>query len=81
MGVIVLDTDLVSFLFKGDSRAAAYLPYLEERTWAVSFMTVAELDRWTIQRQWGSRRISELKAFLADFAVAYSNCDLCRNGQ
>jgi hypothetical protein len=30
---IVLDTDVVSFLFKADSRAQLYLPYLDNRQW------------------------------------------------
>jgi len=31
MTPIVLDTDVVSFLFKNDSRAQAYLPHLRDR--------------------------------------------------
>ncbi len=31
MKPIVLDTDVVSFFFKSDSRAQAYLPQLQDR--------------------------------------------------
>jgi hypothetical protein len=40
MKPIVLDTDVVSFLFKADTRAQIYLPQLQDRQWLISFMTV-----------------------------------------
>ncbi len=43
METVLLDTDVVSFLLKGDSRAEAYVPHLQDRRLALSFMTVAEL--------------------------------------
>jgi hypothetical protein len=33
MTPIVLDTDVVSFLFKADNRAQLYLPHLNNRRW------------------------------------------------
>jgi len=39
MKPIVVDTDVVSFLFKNDSRAQSYLPHLYDRQWFISFMT------------------------------------------
>jgi tRNA(fMet)-specific endonuclease VapC len=47
---MVVDTDVVSFLFKRDSRADRYRPYMTGRLLVVSFMTVAELDRWALAR-------------------------------
>lgn len=49
---VVVDTDVVSYLFKGDSRAEAYRPHLTGNLLVVSFMTVAELDRWALERDW-----------------------------
>ena len=43
MNTVLLDTNIVSFLLKGDSRIEAYLPFLEQKQLAISFMTVAEL--------------------------------------
>jgi tRNA(fMet)-specific endonuclease VapC len=48
MKPVVLDTDVVSFLFKNDSRAQAYLPHLRDRQWVISFMTEAELEQWAL---------------------------------
>lgn len=39
MKTVVLDTDLVSFLFKGDTRGDWYKPYLEGSILVISFMT------------------------------------------
>jgi hypothetical protein len=41
MKPIVLDTDVVSFLFKGDTRAQIFLPHLENRQWLVSLARFA----------------------------------------
>jgi predicted nucleic acid-binding protein len=43
---VVMDTDVWSFVFKGDTRAQRYLPYLADKTVCVSFQTVAELYQW-----------------------------------
>ncbi|MCG8349192.1 MAG: hypothetical protein MI924_15600 [Chloroflexales bacterium] len=43
MSTVLLDTNIVSYLFKRDSRAALYAPHLLDRELAVSLMTVAEL--------------------------------------
>jgi predicted nucleic acid-binding protein len=48
----VVDTDVVSYLLQGDTRAARFRPYLIDRLLAISFMTVAELDRWALHRPW-----------------------------
>jgi len=53
MKPIVLDTDVVSFLFKADTRAQVYLPQLQDRQWFISFMTEAELEQWALLAQAG----------------------------
>jgi hypothetical protein len=45
----VVDTDVVSFIFKNHSIAMEYLPDLIDRVPIGSFMTVAELDRWALE--------------------------------
>jgi predicted nucleic acid-binding protein len=46
----VIDTDVVSFLLKGDMRAELYRPHLTSPPFVLSFMTVAELRSWAKQR-------------------------------
>ena len=55
MTTVVLDTDVVSFLFKNDSRAERYLPHLRDRKWLISFMTEAELEQWALLSNWQSK--------------------------
>jgi hypothetical protein len=43
-------------LFKGDTRALAYRPHISGRLLGISFMTLAELDRWPLERNWGQGR-------------------------
>ncbi len=45
----VVDTDVVSFLFKRDSRAELYRRHLTGALLTISFMTLAELERWTLE--------------------------------
>jgi tRNA(fMet)-specific endonuclease VapC len=76
MRPIVLDTDVMSFLFKGDSRAQAYLPYLQDRQWLISFMTEAELEQWALLANWGAKRVEWLRLFLGRCAIVPSSRDL-----
>jgi hypothetical protein len=52
MTPVVVDADVVSFLFKNDSRAQLSLPLLKNRTLLVSFMTEAELEQWVLLAKW-----------------------------
>jgi tRNA(fMet)-specific endonuclease VapC len=56
MPTIVVDTDVVSYLFRSDSRALLYLPNLQDTVPVITFQTVAELHFWTLTRQWGAAR-------------------------
>jgi tRNA(fMet)-specific endonuclease VapC len=78
MDVILLDTDVVSFLFKGDSRARQYAPHLEGHVPAISFMTVAELFQWAAVRDWGPRRMAGLEMAFQNYTVLPFDIALCR---
>jgi predicted nucleic acid-binding protein len=75
---VVVDTDVVSFSFKRDTRAFAYKPHLNDRQLIISFMTLAELDAWVIERNWGARRKAELEEYLRPFVVEQSDREMCR---
>ena len=58
----LLDTNVFSYLLKGDdSRGALYLPDIQGRLLAVSFVTVGELYFGAYSRNWGTKRIQELE--------------------
>ena len=66
---ILVDTDAVSYLFRGDTRAEYFRPYFLHRTLAVSFMTVAELYYGAYKARWGTNRIVQLENHLRNYVV------------
>src|SRR4030095_9162573 len=76
---VVVDTDVISFIFKGQSQAAAYVPYLEGKQIVVSFMTVAELKRWALKKRWGPERITKLNQQLRQVVVYAVDLDVCQS--
>lgn len=78
MTSVVVDTDVVSYLFKGDTRAEAYRPILTGKILVVSFMTVAELDRWALEKRWGAQRSAKMEEHLRNFVVHPFDRNLCR---
>lgn len=76
---VIVDTDVVSFGFKADSRALLYEPHLDGRNLVISFMTLAELLRWALARNWGLKRRLSLERHIAQrFTVYHSDEGLCR---
>src|SRR3989442_13485793 len=71
------DTDVVSMLFKGDTRARAYRPHITGRLLGISFMTLAELERWSLERGWGPGRKLELTQHLTRYTVLPVSRELC----
>ncbi len=78
MNSVVVDTDVVSFLFKRDSRAELYKPHLTGKTLVISFMTVAELDRWPLERNWSPARRAAMEQQLRRYVVHPYDRELCR---
>ncbi len=78
MSIVLLDTNVVSFVFKGDSGAKLYAPLLQGNRLAISFMTVAELFEWAMTRKWGQPRLTRLEQTLATYLVIPVDMELCR---
>lgn len=76
MDSVLLDTDVLSYLFKQDSRSEIYKPHLDGKLGFISFMTVAELDLWAKVRNWGEKRRADLSAFLEPYTVINSDREL-----
>jgi tRNA(fMet)-specific endonuclease VapC len=74
---IVVDTDVVSFIFKGDTRGDLYALHLTDKLSVISFMTLAELERWALQHQWGAARYNGLKTHLQEYIITHSDPALC----
>src|ERR1051325_8661443 len=76
MNSVVVDTDVVSLVFKQDTRAEVYLPVLAAPDRLVSFMTEAKLERWILQAKWGPDRILRFRAYMKRFVSVPSSRDL-----
>jgi tRNA(fMet)-specific endonuclease VapC len=77
MSRLVLDTDVVSFLFKNHSIGELYEPDLTGKTLMISFMTVAELERWARQSAWSEFRRRWLRNYLERFVVVPYSRRMC----
>lgn len=77
MNDAVIDTDVVSFVFKNHPIASRYERDLTLRVAAISFMTVAELERWAAQHHWSEKRRDWLHLHVRRYTVVPSSHGLC----
>src|SRR5215204_4345018 len=75
--IVVVDTNVVSFFFKGDTRAALYRPHLDGRLQIIAAQTRAELELWTLINNWGRRRQAALYAYLKKFVFSGVDEPIC----
>ena len=75
---ILVDTDVVSYLFGNRPQAGFFRPYLQHRTLAISFMTVAEVYFGAYKANWGVRRITQLENHIRNYVVVPFDNDLCQ---
>jgi len=75
---LVVDTDDVSRLLKGDTRSISLKKILEEHRGRkmISFQTQAELFAWILQTGFSVERRQRLQNLIADFQVVWPD-DLC----
>ncbi len=66
---LIVDTDVVSFLYKRDTRAQLYRPHLNNPPFIISFMTLAELRSWMRHRDWGTTRRQHLERYLQRYQL------------
>ena len=79
MTTVLLDTNIVSYIFKRDSRASLYAPHLLDRELALAMMTVAELLQWAAIRKWGKPRVRRLEQLFARSTILPIDMDVCRH--
>ncbi len=76
---ILVDTDVFSYMFRGDSRASCFRSYVLNRTPAISFKSVAELYYGAYRDSWGLARSVQLLDRLKSYVVIpydYLACQL-----
>lgn len=75
---VVVDTNIVSFIFKEDTRAGLCVPHLLNVPKFISFMSLAELYKWQSLHNWGKRKKDEFDELLSNFGIIYADEELCR---
>jgi tRNA(fMet)-specific endonuclease VapC len=75
---VLVDTDVFSYLMNGSSYASLYLPHVEGKLIAVSFITVGELYFGAMRKGWGEARIADLKDRLRAVTIVPYDDSVCR---
>ena len=76
--VALVDTDVYSYLQKPSSAyAKLYLPHVEGKRLAVSFITVGELYCGAIKKGWSSDRMEDMKDRLRSVAIVPYDQEVC----
>ena len=75
--MLVVDTDVISFLFKQDTRADLYKPHLQGHLLLISPMTRAELEVWALEHSWGQTRREAMRVHLKQFMLVPFHEALC----
>jgi tRNA(fMet)-specific endonuclease VapC len=73
MAILVVDTDVWSYLFKGRDEAKLYEPHLQGNILVISFQSQAELLRWAITAAWGEQRRKNLESRLQNYVIEHSS--------
>lgn len=76
--MIVVDTDIVSYVFKDDTRFAKIRELIERQGGAISFMTLAETDRWALGKSWSMARMELFATYLSRYDVVWPNRRICQ---
>jgi tRNA(fMet)-specific endonuclease VapC len=73
---LLLDTDVASYLFKKSPRGKRFRPMITGKRLALAFVSVAELFKWTLKRQWGSGKTAQLEVALQRYLIIPYDRDL-----
>lgn len=76
MEVVLVDTDVFSYLWQDRPEAVDYRHLVEGRVLALSFTSIAEAYYGAFRRGWGQRRFEELEAGLRPYVVLPYNRDI-----
>jgi predicted nucleic acid-binding protein len=74
----LLDTNIVSFLFKKHILSFRYAPHLVGHELALSFMTPAEMWEGALRSNWSARRMARLRQVLNSYRLLESSPDVCQ---
>ena len=74
--MIVIDTNVVSYIFNQDNRARFYISQMRGIRWVISFQTLEEVWYGAYSRGWGTTRRRELELHMRRYDVVWPDSDL-----
>ena len=74
--MIVLDTNVVSYIFNGDDRAWFYVERTRGHRAIISFQTLEEIWYGAFAKGWGGRRTNELAEHLDQYEIVWAGPEL-----
>ena len=75
---VMVDTNIVSYLMKGNDLGRLYAPHLQGKVLSISFITVGELYFGAENAQWGESRRKKLESSLRNFVVVPYDHEIAR---
>ena len=75
---IILDTNIVSYLMRGDTLAETYAPHVQGKLLAIAFITVGEMYFGAENKNWGEKKRKELETTLRNFVVIPYDHEIAR---
>jgi predicted nucleic acid-binding protein len=73
---VLLDTDVASFFFKKSPHAKPFRPLVRGSQQALAFVSVAELFKWSLKRNWGAAKTAQLETSLRRYLIIPYDRDL-----
>lgn len=67
MSRVVIDTNILGYLFRNSKEAPAYRTLLTGQQGFVSIMSYAEMDYGVLKGGWGEKRIAALEVFMGSY--------------
>ena len=67
--ILVVDTNVISYVFKRDTRAALYEPVLDGKLLMIAAQSLAELELMPLVNNWKKKRHIALRAFLKRYVL------------
>lgn len=77
---LVVDTDVVSFMFRDCERGAAYFTLIGDSRAGVTLLSIAEIYAGVLRKNWGPRKIACLDAFLDRFLLIGASSEIASIG-
>lgn len=76
--IVVVDTNIPSYIFRKDTRSVLYEPHLVGRLKIISAQTYAELELLPLLNSWSEKRTEGLRKFLQDYVFVEPDKEICR---